>query len=123
MHAEYCDRPYEWDREFNKEDGVKVLVIGNSFGRDWANILHEYEKLDVVYFYYSEEAMNFHESVIKNADIVFYGTGPEWEEIPETVLQLIPSNKLYIIGNKNFGKSNGIIYAKRYEDDYLLIYN
>ena len=39
MHAEYGDRPYDWNHDFTQEDKIKILVIGNSYGRDWANIL------------------------------------------------------------------------------------
>lgn len=41
MHAEYCDEPYSWDRDFNSTDKVKIVVIGDSFGRDFCNILNE----------------------------------------------------------------------------------
>ena len=31
----------------------------------------------------------------------------------------IPKEKLYVIGNKSFGNSNGIIYANRTKDNYF----
>ena len=59
MHAEYCDIPYAWDRDFSSTDKVKVAVIGDSFGRDWANILNESDiadQIEISYIYpYSQK--------------------------------------------------------------------
>ena len=38
--------------------------------------------------------------------------------MPDAVTANIPENKLRIVGNKNYGESNGIIYAKRHYNDY-----
>lgn len=44
MHAEYVDRIYEYDVDFPKENGkINVMLIGNSFARDFGNILLESE--------------------------------------------------------------------------------
>ena len=55
---------------------------------------------------------------IKDADYVFYAmnTGTK---LPESILNYIPSDKLYIVGNKNYGESNGIIYARRGSANYF----
>lgn len=119
MHAEYCDRPYSWDRDF--EDGNKphILVLGNSFGRDWANVLYEHNPaLDISYCYYTEENLKKRLSRVEKADFVFYAIS-DYDGVPDYVLENIPEEKLYIIGNKNYGASNGIIYAKRYSEDYF----
>ena len=34
------------------------------------------------------------------------------------LLSTVPSEKLYVVGNKSYGESNGIIYAKRGSDYY-----
>lgn len=119
MHAEYCDRPYSWDRDF--EDGNKphILVLGNSFGRDWANVLYEHNPaLDISYCYYTEENLRKRLDRVEEADFVFYAISG-YDGIPDYVLENIPEDKLYIIGNKNYGESNGIIYAKRFSEDYF----
>ena len=49
----YVDRVYQWDKDFCDDERKKVLVIGNSFGRDFANILSEStmsDELDITYF-------------------------------------------------------------------------
>lgn len=117
MHAEYCDIPYTWDKDFSQEEKIHVLVIGNSFGRDWANILYEWdqgERLDISYCtdIYSKE------NRVLNSDYVFYASGPGYNDIPKSVIDAVPDEKLYIVGNKSYGNSNGIIYARRYSEDY-----
>lgn len=122
MHAEYCDRPYNWDKEFSQSGKIKVLVIGNSFGRDWSNILKEYDKnndLEISYFFYTDESFREKNSRVKDADYVFYSLGPDYEDVPSVVLNSVEEEKLYIVGNKSFGESNGIVYSHRLSDDYF----
>ncbi|WP_295093833.1 acyltransferase family protein [Ruminococcus sp.] len=122
MHAEYCDRPYGWKKEFDTDDKVNILVLGNSFGRDWANILYEWDvdkQLQVIYIGFPGSANWNNKQRIENADFVFYADGPGYDGVPLTIKDTIPKEKLYVVSNKNFGKSNGIIYAKRFSDEYF----
>ena len=41
MHIAYNEAPYKMNKNFSTDDKLHVLVIGNSFGRDWFNILKE----------------------------------------------------------------------------------
>ena len=122
MHAEYCDRPYGWDVDFSNDRRKKVLVLGNSFGRDWANILSEWDKnnsLEISYKYYTEgEIEKDYLKRINKADIVFFATGPSFDRVPSNIVDIVPQEKLYIVGNKNYGESNGIVYSHRFGDDY-----
>lgn len=119
MHAEYCDRPYSWNKAFENDGRQHILVLGNSFGRDWANILYEWNhSLDISYLYYTEETFNKHDERIELADIIFYVKGPGYEEVPENILE-IDRGRLYIVGNKNYGESNGIIFSHRKTDYYF----
>ena len=43
MFAEYSDRIYSYDKDFVGHDKINVFVVGNSFARDWANVLLESE--------------------------------------------------------------------------------
>lgn len=119
MHAEYCDRPYAWNSKFRDDDNTHILVLGNSFGRDWANVLYEYDSsLDITYLYYREEDISVYQNWIEEADFIFYVEGPDYKGVSELLLSAVPSEKLYIVGNKSYGESNGIIYAKRGSDYY-----
>ncbi len=123
MHAEYCDRPYAWDNDFDESiKKRKILVIGNSFGRDWANILYEWDskdELEISYLYFtgdsSESELSSYLKRIEDADYVFFATGGGVEQVPKS----LPSDRLFIISSKSFGTSNGIIYAHRNSDDYF----
>lgn len=123
MHAEYCDIPYSWDRDFEKDDKIKVLVIGSSYGRDWANVLNESafsDRLEISYIFpYSDDYIRERENRVTEADYVFCVIGPGGEDISSFLQELIPSEKLYVVSDKNFGVSNGIIYAHRFRDDYF----
>lgn len=122
MHAEYCDRPYQWDEDFIDNGKINMLVIGNSFGRDWANILFEYdnkESFNISYIYYEKDSLSNYDMRINDSDYVFFALGPKVTDgVPAEVTSIIPEEKLYIVGNKKFGYSNGIIYANRNKDDY-----
>lgn len=123
MHAEYCDIPYSWDKDFEISDKVKVAVIGDSFGRDWANILNESSIADQIEISYifprSEEVYIKNENRLLEADVVFRAFSSPKADISDDLPNMIPSDKLYIIGYKNYGSSNGIIYSRRNSEDYF----
>ena len=112
MHAEYCDRVYRYDHEFLENGMPKVLIVGNSFARDWGNILLESGiPLDISYSYSINEKII---PRIKAADYIYYRK--LYEELPKYAFDT--KAKIYGISTKNFGESNGIIYKNRNKDDY-----
>lgn len=120
MWAEYCDRGYEYDKEFSASDTPKWYVIGNSFGRDMVNIILESQiadKVDVVYSTpnnYQNKRQRF-----GKADVVFLSTLGLNKEIIEDVRRRCSANtNFFIVGEKNFGESNGQVYRHRFSDDY-----
>lgn len=125
MHAEYVDRGYGYDRDFLDDGKTKVLVIGSSFGRDWINILLESpigNELDISYIFpYSSKYIADRESRMEDAEYIFYAISDnEFIGLPESVEKYYDLGKVYIVGNKNFGDCNGIIYNNRNSSDYLL---
>lgn len=126
MHSEYCDRPYKWDKDFAEDDRTNVLVIGNSFGRDFANILAESSLKDIIeisYVYVSTDttyhSLLDYEDRFRAADYVFFVLYQTYDDIPEYLQRLTEPEKLYVVGDKSFGKSNGIFYAARWSDYYF----
>lgn len=120
MWAEYCDRGYEYDKDFSASDTPKWYVIGNSFGRDMVNIILESkiaDKVDVVYSTpknYQSKHQRF-----SSADVVFLSTLGLNKEIIEDVRRRCSANpQFFIVGEKNFGESNGQVYRHRFSDDY-----
>lgn len=113
----YVDRVYQWNQMFEKNDKKKVLVIGNSFGRDFANILSEsfvHKQLDISYI---PSNADFEEMKpkIDSAEVVFYSVDA-WVA-PEKLIHYC-YDKLWIVGNKCFSK-NTKVWLKRHQADYL----
>lgn len=76
MHAEYCDRAYQYDKPYETEK-FHWLVIGNSFGRDFVNVILESkisDKVEISYIY--EDNYRNKENAVRfaKADRVFIST-------------------------------------------------
>ena len=114
MHLAYCDRIYDCDRDFPDNDKINVLVMGNSWARDWANVLWESSVSNRINLSYSfsQEKTGGEKLLrrIKAADVVFVRgayTPPE-----------VADKNVYHIGYKYFGPSNGFAYSRRFFDGY-----
>lgn len=121
MWAEYCDRGYQYDREFSDSIKPHWLVIGNSFGRDFVNIILESELRDKVDLSYSVNIKDEkHQKRLKDADIVFISTlGLNKVLVNDIKSKLSCNTRLVVVGEKNFGTNNGQIFRKRKSPDYL----
>lgn len=123
MHAEYNDRVYDYDVDFSDDDRIKVFVIGDSFGRDWANVLLESDisdQLDIVYTHttqLSEDDID----CISSADYLFIlASAAVNDTFPDYLYENISEGtKIYGIGTKRYGNTNGNLYSKRNRVDYL----
>lgn len=115
----YTDRIYRYDREFSPDDSKrKILVIGNSFARDFANILLESLICDSIQLSYHYGIEDCPLSRVRQSDrIYFFG----WKhDVPDIVWKKIkPGTEIWGIGTKNHGTSNGIFYKNRCREDYL----
>lgn len=124
MHAEYVDRGYQYDKPFST-DKKHWYVIGNSFGRDFVNVILESPVAEQVEISYSTDLQFRNESErFANTDRVFIATLGLKEELVTEVEILCAANgltrdQLIIVGEKNFGESNGQIYARRNGPDYF----
>ena len=124
MHAKYCDRAYQYDKDFVTQK-PHWLVIGNSFGRDFVNIINESEVSDKVEVSYTNDYKRPGiEKRLQKVDRVFISsrgiTEPKVTEIEILCLANGCSvDKIVVVGEKNFGESNGQIYAKRGHADYF----
>lgn len=119
--AEYCDKGYHYDKDFSDSINPKWMVIGNSFGRDFVNIISESEMRNKVDLSYAVNIQDEeHEKRLKEADIAFISTlGLNKELVNEVRSKLGPNTRLVVVGEKNFGKNNGQVFRKRNSPDYL----
>ena len=115
---QYTDRIYQYDHEFSQDNSRKrILVIGNSFARDFANILLESSVADSIQLSYHYDFESCPLNRIHQCDrIYFFG----WKhEVPEMVWQnLRPHAEIWGIGTKNHGTGNGIFYKYRHHKNY-----
>ena len=115
----YTDRIYQYDKDFSSDSTKKkVLVIGNSFARDFANILLESQIADSIELSYHYAFVDCPQSRIRQCDrIYFFG----WkQDVPSEVWHNLKSNtEICGIGTKNHGTSNGIFYKNRHRIDYF----
>ncbi len=124
MHAEYCDRGYQYDIPFvtNKKHWY---VIGNSFGRDFVNVILESHISDSVEISYStNKSFNKEEERFKCADRVFLSSmGLNESLVTEVEIMCLANGlnreQLVVVGEKNFGECNGQVYARRNDTGYF----
>ena len=126
MHSEYCDRIYGYNHEFTQDSNkTRVLVIGNSFARDWGNILLESSvkddiELSYIYTNYNLDKLDKtkHLQRIQQSDYIFIFA--EKAVIPDYVWENVKNrDHVYGLGTKNFGQNNGSIYRHRNDPDYF----
>ncbi|MBD5293483.1 MAG: acyltransferase [Bacteroides sp.] len=117
-NTSYIDKIYELDKPF-EEDKIKVLVIGNSFARDFACVIQEWDKtnkIEISYIFEPEED----DERYSLADYIFI-FGPKYQ-VPSYIFQKAKdSSKIFGIGTKKFGKSVGKVYNQRHSPNYLAL--
>ena len=116
-HNSYNDRIYKLANEFDSTNTIKVLLIGNSFARDYGNILLETkfsDQMDLSYAYSWSDLDD--DNRIENSDVIlaFPLTASVYEKNKER--QYLNVDKLYCIGNKSFGTNSGLYYNYRGDD-------
>ena len=120
MFAEYCDRIYQYDKDFSTDSAkIKVLVEGVSFGRDFGNVLLESEYADYIElsYIYKWNKKDYSERVRK-ADLIC--TFSDKKLVPQYVWDNKRTDtNIYGIGTKNFGGCLGSIFVHRNDDDYF----
>ena len=95
-----------------------MLVVGNSFGRDFVNILLESERADSINISYLFDFDRAYEKRYRQADCLFLFC--DRPAVPDYVIRVLkPASRLIGIGPKNFGTDNARIYVHRDSPDYF----
>jgi peptidoglycan/LPS O-acetylase OafA/YrhL len=125
-HKSYNDKIYLYNKPF-ETNKKHWLVVGNSFGRDFANVILESpvaDKVELSYIYIDNYRNPEYSERFSSADRIFLSSlGTDEETISEMELHCqingFDVDKLIIVGTKNFGASNGQFYIKRNRPDYF----
>ena len=124
LNVEYTERGYQYDRPFMASDKPHWLVVGNSFGRDFVNVVLESEIADEVEISFTDDFnKDGMDERLAEADLVFvawrnYGKRLVSEVEVKCWAAGIPPEKVIVVGDKSFGENNGHVYARRHRPDY-----
>lgn len=115
----YNSRVYDWDKDFSTDNRKKMLIVGNSYGRDWANVLSESscaDKFEISYIFpYDAEYVSQRYHRFSEADYIFAVFDPDVSYFPPDY----DESKVFILGTKSFGSSSCMIYLKRFTNHYF----
>lgn len=116
---EYNDKPYEYDHDFEDNGRSNILVIGDSFGRYWINILKESGIGNTMNISYHVDPDDICIDRIKKADYVFIANRGFLSDKYSTIIPLVSQKRFYRVGNKSYGPYIGNIYNNdRYGKNY-----
>ncbi|MCT7481724.1 acyltransferase family protein [Aliarcobacter cryaerophilus] len=123
----YNDEPYEYVKDKFGTNNKKILIIGNSFARDFINMLRANVNLNSFEIILSD-AENIKLELIKQADIIIAVSSSglsntiDKEKISNSskelfeLLKVESNGEFYYIGTKNFGFNNNFLVQKSFED-------
>lgn len=121
---EYNSEPFKLDKDFKNNGKRNILVIGDSFGRDWINILRESGVDSVMNISYTMYADDETRVRIEKADIIFVATiHPFFSSYNyDKIYPELFNKKFWRVGIKSFGENFiGNIYNKRGTAEYFHI--
>lgn len=132
LNFAYNDRIYQQNKPFRSTGKKKILVIGDSFGRDWANVLLESASAgdyELSYIFYASQTPDAQErldaadyifvcNAARVADSAMFRKDPRWNLTSLLHDYRVDTTKLYCAGIKNFGANMGIYYNRRGTPDY-----
>lgn len=126
MHKTYNDKIYNLDRPF-ETNKRHWLVLGNSYGRDFSNVILESEIADSIelsYIYIDKFDLPQYGERFATADRVFLSSRGTDESLVAKVDSVCQVNnfsidRLVIVGTKSFGESNGQFYVRRFLPNYF----
>lgn len=125
LNVEYTERGYQYDRPFVSSDKPHWLVVGNSFGRDFVNVILESSVADEVEVSFAEDvSKSGMDERFAAADLVFVARrGFNRRFVNDVEVKCwsagISPEQVIVVGDKSFGENNGHVYAKRFRQDYF----
>ena len=126
-HIAYNESAHRFDKDFGSTKKLHWLVVGDSYGRDFINVLAESDLSDKVELSYIPKQDLFkknREKRLMKADLIFrtMSIAPDDSGILDFIQVIdslgINTQNLVIVGSKLFGYSCGQVYRHRHDEDY-----
>ena len=107
------------DVDFPSNSKKNALVIGDSFARDWINILKESHVDSILNLSYHTDVDSILTKRIKEADYIFVANNGDFD-IYYPLLREMMKKKFYRVGCKYFTKRVGIVYnnKRQFKNEY-----
>lgn len=109
----YNDTIDKKDIDFPSNDKKNVLIVGDSYARDWYNILKESNYADSLNLSYHKALDNVLYERIRKANYIFLANNGDFNKFGSFIPQM-SKKKLYRVGDKRFFSSPCLIYNKRF---------
>ncbi len=136
----YADKPYKLAKDKFESTNKKMLIVGNSFARDFTNAITEVNLVDgyeVIYLYDYYENLDLSRELASSADVVFWVSSDGMANRVIDNKELIVSstsikqelesyaNEYLFIGTKNYGFNNNFVKQINWNDsiDYMVNLN
>jgi peptidoglycan/LPS O-acetylase OafA/YrhL len=116
----YNERIIKYAYPFSDSNHFKVLIIGNSYARDFANVLLESSlrnNIEIIYLDHLTNT-NFVKKNLIKADYIIFSDLDTTDANKFVKEYYILPEKIRNIGIKNFGKNMGLYYNKRFNKQY-----
>ena len=118
LPEDYNSSNFSLDVDFPNNDKENALVIGDSFARDWLNILKESHVDSILNLSYHTDVDSILVKRIEKADYIFVANNGDFD-IYYPLLKQMLVKKFYRVGGKYFTKRVGIVYNNnRYGSNY-----
>lgn len=111
-----------YDNDFEDNGKKNVLVVGDSYGRDWANVLLESHAIDSMNLSYCKTTVDKLLQRIEKADFIFFATNTDYPygEFRDYIPRMMKKT-FYRVGTKGWGYVNGNVYNNdRYGEAFFL---
>lgn len=129
----FVDRAYQYSgHDFTEHGKINTLVIGNSFARDFINVVESLDKakrINIVYSEWNGESIDPKiVELISQADYIFvalnWGHPGRTESVRSTsdlagLLSEMTTANIYFVGTKNFGWNNNFVKIMKRDEAIL----
>lgn len=120
MHLDFNTRHIGLKSKFNDNTKSNVVIVGNSFTRDWINVMMASSYADKCSYYY-ETSLKKNKTLLqrlRKADAIFITSIKKKAIAKFFTKHNLDFSKIYYIGIKNYGVNNALFYNANRDANY-----